>query len=232
MLNNALGVSLLAVSWVCSKVGWLEGMVMVCKSHSSDVRWSHPKKVIDYRECPCFFRMCFGCNIISFEWSNVRDGRCRVQGTWIITDLSSNSFEIVGLLKINGLAQPQIGLIPALMLYLLSCFLNRALACFVTFVKRVMLYTWNYFRSPNEEDIRHIRLFSRCCDALLVFNIIFSFISQQVHVVSCRMRLHFAVGLPFLPIIQSQSATCRCWNAAKVYEGSLKWMAALCSFKY
>ena len=88
MLNNALGVSLLAVSWVCSKVGWLEGMVKVCKSHSGDVRWSHPKTVIYYRECPCFFRMCFGCNIISFEWSNVRDGRCRVQGTWIITDLS------------------------------------------------------------------------------------------------------------------------------------------------
>lgn len=55
-----------------------------------------------------------------------------------------------------------------------------------------------------------------------VFQMLWCFAGLQYEqvdvVVSCRMRLHFAVGLPFLPIIQSQSATCRCWNAAKVTE--------------
>ena len=113
---------------------------------------------------------------------------------------------------------PQIGLIPAMMLYLLSCFLNRALACFVMFVKWVVLYTENRFGSPNTEDISHIYIYQA------VFQMLWCFAGPQYEqvdvVVSCRMRLHFAVGLPFLPIIQSQSATCRCWNAAKVtHEG-------------
>ena len=58
---------------------------------------------------------------------------------------------------------PQIGLIPAMMLYLLSCFLNRALACFVMFVKWVVLYTENRFGSPNTEDISHIYIYISGC---------------------------------------------------------------------